>query len=242
MTSPALDAAIQKGRKLIHLYRRGVGGERQNAGRLLLAHLRTHDLTLYDLDPSLPVSQEMAALDSWRETASLMTRLGTTEQDEVLTQLVDAEDLTDAELLKLLDAVDLNKLAEVRADGWAYTHDADPEQYRQAARTIRPADVLAQSGSLARRMQDATVSAHFRLTHPERQIRASGPVQQRFVLGLVRGLTGQPGEVTETGVRAYLDVEQLSRLRALLSQYGGQAEESALRAAENLGRELGQAG
>ncbi|THF71632.1 hypothetical protein E7T06_01365 [Deinococcus sp. Arct2-2] len=242
MTSPALDAAIEKGRKLIHLYRRGVGGERHNAGRLLLAHLRTHDLTLYDLDPSLPVSQEMAALDSWRETASLMTRVGTPQQDEVLTQLVDAEDLTETELRKLLDAVDLNKLAEVRADGWAYTHGADPEQYRQAARTIRAADVLAQTGSLAQRMQSATAAAHHRLTHPERQIRASSPAQQRFVLGLVRGLTGQPGQITETGVRAHLDVEQLSRLRALLSQYGAQAEEAALRAAEQLGRELGEAG
>lgn len=242
MTTPALESAIAKGRKLIHLYRRGVGGERHNAGRLLLTHLHTHDLTLYDLDPGLPVTQDIAALDAWRETASLMTRLGTPEQDDVLTQLVDAEDLTEAELRKLLDAVDLNKLAEVRADGWAYTQDAEPEQYRQAARTIRPAEVLAQTGSLAQRMLSATMTAHYRLTHPERQIRASGPVQQRFVLGLVLGLSGQPGEVTETGVRAYLDVEQLSRLRALLSQYGGQAEETALRAAENLGRQLGQAG
>lgn len=238
MTSPA----IEKGLKLLHLYRRGVGGERQNAGRLLLAHLRTHDLTLYDLDSSLPVSQDMAALDAWRETASLMTRLGTPDQDGVLTQLVDAEDLTESELRKLLDAVDLNKLAEVRADGWAYTQGADPESYRQAARSLRPAAVLAQTGSLAQRMQQATVAAHHRLTHPERQIRAATPVQQRFVLGLVLGLSGHPGELTETGVRAHLNVEQLARLRALLSQYGMQAEEAALRAAEQLGHHLGQAG
>ena len=62
--------ATEKGRKLMALYRRGVGGERVNAGRLLLAHLRAHDLTLFDLDGSLPVSQDLAELDRWRESAA----------------------------------------------------------------------------------------------------------------------------------------------------------------------------
>lgn len=230
----------EKGRKLAHLYRRSTGGERQNAGRLLAAHLRTHDLTLYDVDPSLPVTRDLAALDAWRETAALLSKLGTPTHDQALTELVDADDLTDLEMRKLLGAVDMDKLAEGRVEGWAYTYGGSSATYLQAAKTVGSEDVIGYQGSLAQRLLSATLRAHYLLTCPERSIRANSRVQQHFLLGLISNLTGYPGRLTETGVSARLDVSQLARIRALLSQHAQEAEHEALRVAEELGRKLGR--
>ena len=235
MTGP-----VDKGLKLLHLYRRGVGGERHNAGRLLLAHLKAHDLTLYDLDSSLPVSQDLAALDAWRESAALVAKLGTPRQDEVLTRLVDAGDLTDGELARLLDVVDLQRLAEVRADGWAYAHDADPALYRRAAQAVTAPAVRQEQGSLAERLRAATERQYFLLTHPERHLRADGPIAQRALLGILLGLTGREAQLTDTGVRAHLNAHQLARARALMAQHLQELTEDALRYAEQQGRQLGQ--
>lgn len=239
MVSPG---TLEKGRKLALLYRRSTGGERQNAGRLLAAHLRTHDLTLYDLEPSLSVTRDLGELDGWRESAALLILLGTPRQDEALTHLVDAADLTETEMNRLLHAVDLGKLASGRVDGWAHSLGGDPVTYLQAANTVTPEAVARQTGSLAARLQAATVHEHFLLTHPERTIRTSSPIQQRFLLGLLGRLSGAPAQMTETGVRARLNVEQLARVRALLSQHGAEAERAALRAAEELGKRLGEKG
>lgn len=234
-----MNDAVARGHKLLHLYRRGVGGERQNAGRLLAAHLRAHDLTLYDLDPGLPVSQDLAALDGWRESALWMARLGS-DPDAVLTGLVDAEDLTPAELGRLIASVDLGKLLGARLDGWAYAEGAPPESYRQAAAQVRAEDLGAPElrGSLAQRFQAAARLALFRQTHPERTVRTQDATEQAFVLGLVEALTGRIGEAVTQGVRARLNADQLARLRALLAGHGDEAQEVARQAARAYGRSL----
>ena len=249
MTDALRASAIEKGQKLIGLYRRGVGGERANAGRLLHAHLRAHDLTLFDLDGSLPVTQDVAALEGWRESAALLASvlggaLPQDAQDEALTRLVDADDLTDAEVARLLPLVDLETLIDVRADGWAYaagSADGEAEQadsYRQAGRRGQPADILAYPGSLAERLREATLRAHFVQTHPERLIRAAPGVPQRFLLGVLASVTGRPAVPDPEGARAHLDAGQLARVRALLANHAAQAEAIALDAAEAFGRTL----
>lgn len=246
MTAPdqtsELDSLVERGRKLLHLYRRGVGGERTNAGRLLLTHLKTHDLTLYDLDASLPVSQELADLDNWRASAALLARIGKPEQDDVLTRLVDATDLTEAEIARLLRAVDTETLVDVRADGWAYTHGGNAEDYRRAARRVTAPVLLSGRGSLADRLLAATLHQHHLLTHPERNIRAADELQKCVLLGLIFGLTGHRAEATEWGVRAHLNAEQLARVRALLAGQGERLKAEALRRAEELGAEVGRGG
>lgn len=246
MTAPdqtsELDPHLERGRKLLHLYRRGVGGERTNAGRLLLTHLKTQDLTLYDLDASLPVSQELADLDNWRESAALLARIGKPGEADVLTRLVDATDLTDTELARLLKAVDTETLVDVRADGWAYTHGGNADDYRRAARRVLPSVLLAGRGSLADRLLAATLHQHHLLTHPERNIRAADELQKRVLLGLIFGLTGHRAEATAEGVRAHLNAEQLARVRALLAGQGERVKAGALRHAEELAAELGRGG
>lgn len=226
-----------KGLKLLRLYQRGVGGERDNAGRLLLTHLRAHDLTLYDLDPSLPVTQDLAALGEWRESAALLTRLGTPQADDVLTQLVDAEDLTPVELQRLLDHVDLERLANVRLDGWAYALGLPAPDLRQAARQVTPAHLLQGTGSLTQRFQHAIQHAHWTLTHPERLIRAADPLTQHLILGFVQGLTGHAGRPDPEGVRAHLNADELARLRTLLAQHAPRLREQALHHAQQLARQ-----
>ncbi|MFK7603300.1 hypothetical protein ACI3L1_13935 [Deinococcus sp. SM5_A1] len=246
MTAPdqtsELDPHLERGGKLLHLYRRGVGGERTNAGRLLLTHLKTHDLTLYDLDASLPVSQELADLDNWRESAALLARIGKPGEEDVLTRLVDAGDLTDTELARLLKAVDTGTLVDVRADGWAYTHGGNADDYRRAARRVLPSVLLAGRGSLADRLLAATLHQHHLLTHPERNIRAADELQKRLLLGLIFGLTGHRAEATAEGVRAWLNAEQLARVRALLAGQGERLKAGALRHAEELAAEVGRGG
>ncbi|GGL92491.1 hypothetical protein GCM10010840_33310 [Deinococcus aerolatus] len=246
MTAPdgtgGLGPQLDRGRKLLHLYRRGVGGERTNAGRLLLTHLKTHDLTLYDLDPSLPVSQDLSDLDRWRESAALLAQIGKPEQDDVLTRLVDATDLTETELARLLQAVDTETLVDVRADGWAYTHGGNADDYRRAARQVTPAVLLAGQGSLADRLLAATLHRHHLLTHPERNIRASDELQKRVLLGLIFGLTGHRAEATEAGVRAHLNADQLARVRALLAGHGERLKAGALDWAETQAAEVGRGG
>ncbi|CAM3847956.1 hypothetical protein [Deinococcus frigens] len=233
---------LERGRKLLHLYRRGVGGERSNAGRLLLTHLKAHDLTLYDLDASLPVSQDLADLDNWRESAALLAQIGKPEHDDVLTRLVDATDLTETELARLLRAVDTETLVDVRADGWAYAHGGNADEYRRAARQVTPAVLLAGRGSLADRLLAATLHRHHLLTHPERNIRAPDELQKRVLLGLIAGLTGHRAEATAQGVRAWLNADQLARVRALLAGHGERLKAEALRRAEELGAEVGRGG
>lgn len=227
-----------RGLKLLHLYRRGVGGERENAGRLLVAHLRAQDLTLYDLDPSLPVTQDVTALDCWRESAALLARLGTPGQDEALTALVDAGDLDHHEFVRVLEAVDLARLAGVRADGWAHALGVSAPELSAAAAQVTPGELLVLTGSLADRLQQVARQRHWEATHPERLIRVADPLTGHLVLGLVLGLTGQGGHLTPEGVRARLNVEQLARLRTLIAQQVPGLTQQALWHAQELGQQL----
>lgn len=257
MSGPAESPGTARALKLLHLYRRGVGGERQNAGRQLAALLREHDLTLYDLDPSLPVSQDLTALEEWRESASLLTRLRRSESgqaplapeeaSELLTRLVDAPDLTAPELRWLLERVDLAKLLDLRADGWAYAHGGAAQDYRTHGAGLGPADLLAPelppgAASLAERLRAATERRREEARHaafPERLIRTEGGVTAHFVLGLAAGLGAQarldPGGA---GVYARLSADQLARLRTLLTHHQAGAEAAAQAAAEAYGRSL----
>ncbi|UBV44615.1 hypothetical protein LAJ19_17745 (plasmid) [Deinococcus taeanensis] len=223
-----------RGIKLIGLYRRGVGGERENAGRLLLTHLKQHDLTLYDLDQSLPVTQDIRALDQYRDGAALLARLGDDPQGEVLLQLVDAEDLTSAEVRRVLDRVDLDRLAQSRLEGSAHVAGLPVGDLQQAAARVTPDQLMAGSGSLAQRFLQAIRQQHWNLQHPERLIRASDPLAQHLILGLVRGLTGQTGQADAAGVRAHLDPDQLTRLRTLMAHHLPHLTSRALAEAEAL--------
>lgn len=235
VTDPDL---LVRARKLMGLYRGGVGGERGNAGRRLSALLREHDLTLFDLDPSLPVTQDVAALDRWRESAALLARLGTDAQDDALSVLVDADDLTDPEMRRLLDAVNLHRLAEVRVDGWAALDGLDPAALRQAAAAITPDDVLAAQGSLAARLRFAAARQLYFQTHPPRLIRTATPIHTAFVRALIESLTGHPALPPDpAGVRAHLSAPQLARVRALSATFLPEAD----RRAEQAAREYGEA-
>ncbi|MFT2721225.1 hypothetical protein ACMT4L_14615 [Deinococcus sp. A31D244] len=245
MTDGGTDgAALERGRKLMGLYRGGVGGERANAGRLLGAHLRTHDLTLFDLHPALPVTQDLSALDSFRESAALFSQLGTDGQDDALTALVDADDLTEPELRRLLGAVDLHKLAQARVDGWASLDGVDPQALAQAAGRLTEADVLAGSGSLARRLRFAAARQLYRQTHPLRLIRTGSPVQSAFVRALLDTLSGHPSAERRDdqgallGVEAHLSAPQLARARALIATFAAEADRRAAQAARDFGEEL----
>lgn len=238
MSESASAAAIAKGKKLFHLYRRGVGGERDNAGRLLLAHLKKYDLTLYDLDPSLPVSQELSALANWRESAALLAKLGGPEQDDALTQLVDADDLTEAEMQRLLEVVNLQTLGELRLSGWIYQHGGQVEQYRQSASQVTSSELLHYHGSLAERLKQATLQRHYQQTHPKRLIRSQDEIERAFVAGLVFALSGHAARSVPEGIEAHLNVEQLAKLRALLASYTAEAKRAALDAARQFGEKL----
>ncbi|PYE49994.1 hypothetical protein DES52_11914 [Deinococcus yavapaiensis KR-236] len=222
--------------KLLHLYRRGVGGERVNAGRLLSAHLAAYDLTLYDLDPSLPVTQDLSAIDRWRESAALVARLGTPEQDDVLTRLVDATDLTDAEVQRVLNVLDLHRLAEVRADGWAHGTDVPPDELRRAASEITPRDLVHGPGSIAERFVRAALRRHWERAHPVRLLRAPGPLEREIVRGLIEGLTDREAHITADGVEAHLNADELARARALIAQHLPALVPEALRRAREVAR------
>lgn len=234
-----MNDAIARGRKLLQLYRGGLGGERQNAGRLLTTHLRTHDLTFYDLDAGLPVSQDLDLLDHWRESALWLARLDT-EPDKVLTALVDAEDLTPGEMERLISHLDLGKLLAARLDGWAYTEGTTPELYRQAASQVRAEELTAPGlrGSLAQRFQTVTRDILFRQTHPERTIRTRDATEEAFVLGIVEALTGQSPEAIGGDIRVRLNADQLARLRALIAEHSDEAQTIAKQAARAYGRRL----
>jgi len=241
-------SAVERGRKLVHLYRRGVGGERDNAGRALAAHLRTHDLTLYDLDPSLPVTQDVRALEGWREGAALLSLLGTGQQDEALSRLVDAEDLMPAEVERVLAATDLEKLVRSRAEGWAYADRLEDTQntleaadYERAAGELTPAEVLAFSGSLAERVRAALRERHHHRTRPQRLLRAGDALTAHLFLGFVQAVGGRGAEVTGEGVSVRLNPDQLARVRTLMATYGADLTRQALQQAEALAFGKGQA-
>ncbi|WP_412028712.1 hypothetical protein [Deinococcus yunweiensis] len=228
-----------KGAKLVALYRRGVGGERTNAGRLLQRHLREHDLTLYDLDPSLPVTQELAALDHWRESASMVARLPGDTSGELLSMLIDAEDLTNAETLTVLRRLDIERLIALRGAGWATETGMTEVEFKAAASDVGTTEIMAGSGSPAQRLRAAVQRAHWMRSHPERLLRVTGSLGQRAVLGMVSAVTGHPGRLDPEGVRAHLGADELARVRALMAQHLDAITTSAQQRAEAHAEQLG---
>lgn len=238
-------AAVRRGRKLLRLCQSGEGGEQRNAGRLLAAHLRAHDLTLYDLDAGFPVTQDVADVAHWREAASLVAKLGTDLQDDALNRLVDMNDLTQPELKRVLAALDWQALASLRAGVWAQAAGVPEADYLSALSDITEADLLASAssgsgGSPAARLQTALNRAYTRRHCPERLIRTADEVETAFVLGAAEALAGPHAEARADaeGVRAYLSAPELARLRAAIANHAAGAQEAAQAAAREFGRSL----
>ncbi|MVN87583.1 hypothetical protein GO986_12480 [Deinococcus sp. HMF7620] len=202
--------------KLLQLARRGVGGERSNAARLLLTHLQTHDLTLYDIDPGLPVTQDLSVLASIREAQLYLAKLGTDEQDEALGHLVDDPSLTAAEIARVVEVLDLTLLAQTRAATWAHLDGADEQAYLGAAAQVTPAALSDFGGSIAARTHEAVRQALWLATHPQRLLRVQGELEQLLVSGLLAGLGARRIQTTPEGVQAHLSGEQLALVRSMM--------------------------
>ena len=238
--TPAPSPVRSRALKLLQLARRGVGGERDNALRLLLAHLRTHDLTLFDIDPGLPITQDVTALANLRESQLLMAHLGSASQDEALDQLVDATDLTSAELTRVLDVMDPVVLARVRAPGWAHLDGVSDEAYLNVAGRLTPATLQAYTGSIAQRAHAAVRSLHWQTQYPLRTLRVQGDLEQALVAGMLSGLGAVRVQITSEGVQAHLDAQQLAGARTMMANQLPALRREALDAARQLGERAGR--
>lgn len=204
--------------KLLHLSLRGVGGEQKNAARLLLTHLQMHDLTLYDIDPGLPVTQDLGVLSDIQEAQLHLAKLGTNEQDMALGLLVDDSTLTPSQIERVLDVLDLGALGQSRAQAWAHLDQGDEQTYVRLAPQIRPADLKVWSGSIAERLRAALHAAAWAKLHPLRLLRVTGELDQVLVQGFVRGLGASQVRLTSEGVQGHLSAEQLARTRTWMIQ------------------------
>ncbi|GGS03698.1 hypothetical protein [Deinococcus sedimenti] len=204
--------------KLLQLARRGVGGERTNATRLLLTHLQANDMTLFDIDPGLPVTQDLSVLDSLREAQLELAKLGTDRQDEALERLVDDPTLTPAEIERVLGVMDLQILARHRSEAWAHLDGVDSGRYAALVDRLNPKALSAFGGSVAQRVHMALREAYWRAAYPLRTLRVQGEVDQALVAGLLTGLGGIGIRVLADGVEAHLDGDQLARARSMMVQ------------------------
>ncbi|GGN46449.1 hypothetical protein [Deinococcus daejeonensis] len=202
--------------KLLQLARRGVGGERANATRLLLTHLQANDMTLFDIDPGLPVTQDLSVLDSLREAQLELAKLGTDRQDEALDRLVDDPTLTPAEIERVLSVMDLHILARHRTEAWAHLDGVEERQYAAAVDRLDPRDLQAFAGSVAQRAHAAVRQAHWRATYPLRTLRVQGEVDQALVAGILSGLGAIGIRILPDGVEAHLNGDQLARARSMM--------------------------
>lgn len=141
--------------KLLQLARRGVLGERANAARLLLTHLQTHNLTPFNIDLRLPVTQDLSVPDAPREAQLKLARLGTDGQDQALGMLVDDPTLTPANFGRVLAVMDLDLLARTRAQAWAHLDGLDRGAHHTATHHITPQDLKVFPSSMARRTHAA---------------------------------------------------------------------------------------
>lgn len=215
-TLPHDDPRRTRALKLLQLARRGVGGERTNATRLLLTHLQTNDMTLFDIDPGLPVTQDLSVLDSLREAQLELAKLGTDRQDEALERLVDDPALTPAEIERVLSVMDLQVLARHRSEAWAHLDGVEDRHYAAAVDCLDPKDLTAFPGSVAQRAHAAVRQAYWRTAYPLRTLRVQGEVDQALVAGLLTGLGGIGVRILADGVQAHLDGDQLARARSMM--------------------------
>ncbi len=236
--------SIERARKLLNLYLGAQGGERDKAAGALRTLLARHDLTLYDLDPGYPVTQDPTQLQGWRASQGWLARLNGPDHEAALNALVDATDLELNERRRVLDALSIPALVGARAPGWvAGTDDLTPEALTQAARQVREADVLAEPApSLAEAVRALVTRAAWLDLHPMRSIRAEGRLDAAFVAGVIRGVTGRTASYGDAAAKARLSADQLSRVRAIVHQGRAGLAEALEREARRFGEQLSQDG
>ena len=244
MTDPATkdQATVEKARRLLNLYLGAQGGERDKAAGALRALLQRQDLTLFDLDPGYPVTQDPAQLQDWRASQGWLARLNGPDQDAALNALVDASDLTPEERRRVLDGLSILALVNTRAPGWAVgTDDLTPEDLTRAAGRLREAEVLAEPApSLSEAVRTLVTRTAWQDTHPSRSLRAENRQDAAFVAGVIEGVTGRSATYSDTAAEAPLSADQLSRVRAIVHQGRAAVTAELEREARRLGARLGR--
>lgn len=243
MTDPNL---LNRARGVLGLYRGAVGGERQAARGALARLLGTHGLFLDDLEPGLPHSQNPDDLEGWRPAQGWLAALGTDAQDAALEQLIEAEDLSLPERRRVLEQLSLPALVASRAAGWLSTDlELEEAQLVQAGSALKPEDIAQDSRPVAEAVRQLSLQGAWLLARPERRLKADSELHAEFLAGLIEGLTTRRARI-ESGagsfaVMARLSVGELSRFRTASAQNGPRLERELLRAARQLGKELGSA-
>ncbi len=244
MTDPNL---LGRARGVLGLYRGAVGGEKQAARGALTRLLGTHNLYLDDLEAGLPHSQNPGDLENWRPALGWLAALGTDAQDTALAQLIEQGDLSPAERRRVLEQLSLEALVTSRAAGW---QEADPEleeaQLVQAGRALRPEDIAQDTRPIAEAVKQLSLQGAWLLARPERRLKADSELHAEFLAGLVEGLTTRRARIEanagQFSVLARLSVGELSRFRTAAAQHSARLNRELLRAARQLGKELGSQG
>ncbi|ADV67763.1 hypothetical protein [Deinococcus maricopensis] len=248
------DAAIRKGQRLLALWRAAQGGERDKARNVLMHLLTQAGLTLHDLDATLPALTDPALTGDVRPADALLLALnGTPEEvDAAILALVDEPDLTPAERARVLERLNVARLAETRAEGWVYGHpDAEitPDLLVRAAQTLGDAEVAgAPARTLADAVRDLSLLHAARLARPERALRVDSELTGAFLASVCAALSGVPASLHSPDaavgawrVNAYLSANELARVRAVQASEGDALRRELLRAARAFGRATGEA-
>lgn len=247
MTDPKLldPKLLSRARGVLNLYRGAQGGEKQAARGALTRLLSTHNLYMDALEPGLPHSQNPDDLEGWRPAQGWLAALGTDTQDTALEQLIEAEDLSLPERRQVLEQLSLPALVVSRAAGWL---SADPEleeaQLIQAGSALKPEDIAQDNRPIAEAVQQLSLQGAWLLARPERRLKADSELHAEFLAGLIEGLTTRRARIENSAggfaVLARLSVDELSHFRTASAQNGGRLERELLRAARQLGKELGK--
>ena len=234
------DRVFDRARKLLRLYRGGIGGERDKSGNLLRALLIEHALTLADIEPGLPRSTDPEQALSWREADTWLARLGSEAEPDALTHLVDAEKLSLDERARVIARMSLARLAESRADAWLHTFGDDlvtPEHVAAAAAELADDAVAAHDArTIAEAVRDLSLPLARELARPERRLTARDDLHATFLARLCQGVSGLSVRVHATPdgspvVVARLGGNELARVRSLAHANEGRLREALRRAA-----------
>ena len=242
MTDPKL---LSRARGVLGLYRGAVGGEKQAARGALTRLLGTHGLFLDDLEAGLPHSQNPDDLEGWRQAQGWLAALGTDAQDEALERLIEEQGLSVPERRQVLEKLSIPALVASRSAGWL---DADPEldeaQLVRAGEALKTEDIVQDSRPLADAVRQLSLQGAWLLARPERRLKADSEAQAEFYAGLVEGLSSRRARIERDAggfvILVRLSVGELSRFRTAAAQYGERLERELLRAARQLGKELGK--
>lgn len=251
MTQPDFHT-IERARKLLGLWRGAVGGEKSKARGALMRVLEGTNLTLQDLEASLPPTRDPEDSLSVREADVLLLSLDGlhAERDAALTRLADLMGLSVSERERVLNFLDISRLVSSRAEGWAQTQadtEVTAEALMQAGRSLTENEVARATGAtLADSARNLSLLRAAQLVRPERTLKASGEYQAAFLAALCAALSGVPtsshGPDAEGrySVKAHLSVNELSQVRARLARETAGLRRELLRAARLHGREVGQ--